>query len=92
MQLSTSDAARIFTKLKVELKDSTHHVTGWLVVDGRRVLPLHYSRGKKDMHGRVPHLFRKALHLTPVEFAELRKCTMNRERYVKLLRERGYLT
>lgn len=92
MQVSPADAARIFAKLKVVDKPSTHHVTGWLVVEGRRVLPLHYSRGRKDMHGRVAHLFRKSLHVTPAEYADLVSCPLSREKYLELLRERGILT
>jgi hypothetical protein len=92
MQLSTRDTERIFKKLQIEVVSCKHHVRGFLVVDGRRVLPLHYSNGRKDLPGSVPHLFRKALHLTVEEFAVMVGCTMGRDEYVELLKQRNILT
>jgi hypothetical protein len=89
MQLTTKQAGRIFRKLHVMEKTSTHHVAGFVMVDGKKVLPVHYSRGNKDMKGPVPHRFRKSLRLSEGEFAELRDCTLSRDDYVELLRERG---
>lgn len=89
MQLTTRQAAKIFRKLKVNPKRSTHHVAGFVIIDGKKVLPLHYSHGNKDMKGPVPHRFRKSLKLSEAEFAELRDCTLGRDEYVQLLRERG---
>jgi len=86
--LTTKDVARIFAALKVEPKPSTHHVAGWLVVDGRRVLPLHYSRSSKPMPNHASERFRKSLHLSRSEFAALRQGRMTRDEYVELLRER----
>lgn len=92
MQLSTAELKRIFRKLEIEPKQSTHHVAGWLVVDGKRILPLHYSHGRKDMPGHVPHRFRKALYLEPEEFRVFKKCHMDKGEYLALLRQRGVLT
>lgn len=91
MQLSERELRRIFTKLKVETKPSTHHVAGWFLVDGKRVLPLHYSRGHNDMPGHVPEKFRKQMFLNRVEFLEMKRCTMTRDEYVVVLQERGVL-
>ena len=89
MQLTTRQASRVFRKLEVREKRSTHHVAGFVVVDGKKVLPVHYSHGNKDMKGPVPHRFRKSLRLSEAEFAELRDCTLSREEYFQLLRDRG---
>jgi hypothetical protein len=89
MQLTTKQAAKIFRKLKVVRRKSTHHIAGFVVVDGRKVLPVFYSHGNKDMKGPVPHRFRKSLRLSEDEFARLRDCTLSREDYHRLLRERG---
>jgi hypothetical protein len=91
MHVSTADAAKIFAKLKMQPKPSTHHVAGWFVVDGKRVLAAHYSHGTKGMSGRVAHLFRKSLQVNPAEFTSLVKCPLSREGYVALLRERGVI-
>jgi hypothetical protein len=89
MQLTTRQASRIFRKLGVNAKRSTHHVAGFVLIDGKRVLPVHYSHGNKDMKGPVPHRFRKSLRLSEDEFAALRDCTLSRDAYVQLLRDRG---
>jgi hypothetical protein len=85
------DAERVFNKLELQQRRNTKHVYGWLIVDGRRVLPLHYSHGRGDMPGHIPDRFRGAMHLTKMEFAEMVGCTMTRDKYVALLRERGVL-
>jgi len=91
VQLRSKEIERVFRKLEIETKTSPHHVVGWLVVDGRRVLPLHYSRGRDVTHGRLAHPFRKSLHLTPPEFAAMMNCTMTRDEYIEILRERGII-
>lgn len=91
MQVSAGELQRIFRKLEIEPKESPHHVAGWLVVDGKRVLPLHYSHGRKDMPGNVPHRFRKSLHLDVDEFLVFKRCKMGRDEYLEVLRARGVL-
>ena len=91
MQVSTRDAERLFAKLRITPKRSTHHVMGWIELDGRKVLPVHYSHGRKDMPGNIPTLFRQSLLVTVEEFAELRDCSLSREAYLELLRDRLHL-
>jgi hypothetical protein len=89
MQLTTRQAARIFRKLEVIEKKSTHHVAGFVMVDGKKALPVHYSHGNKDMKGPVPHRFRRSLYLNESEFVALRDCTLSRQDYIALLRTKG---
>lgn len=86
MQLSASDLRRVFQKLRIETVECKHHVRGFLMVDGKRVLPLHYSNGRSDMWGSVAHMFRKSMHLNQGEFEDMVRCTMSREEYVQILR------
>jgi hypothetical protein len=91
MQLTTENAGRILTKLAVELTQCKHHVRGFVCLDGRRLFPVHFSFGNKDLPGNVPHLFRRSLHLTLDEFEVLRGCSMTREQYFELLRRKGVI-
>lgn len=91
MGFTKRDAERVFNKLELQQRRNTKHVYGWLIVDDRRVLPLHYSHGRGDMPGHVPDRFRSAMCLTKTEFAAMVRCTMTRDEYVALLRERGVL-
>lgn len=88
MEVSAREAERIFSKLEVEPRKSTHHVAGVVVVDGSARFPVHYSHGRKGLHGRAAQMFRKSLHLEAKEFAVLKSCTMTREEYLSLVRER----
>jgi hypothetical protein len=90
VQLSTREAERIFNKLDVEPVKSSHHVRGFVTVDGVRLLPVHYSNGRKDMPGHVPKRFAKSLRLSLEEFAELKRCTMTKEEYLTILSDRGF--
>lgn len=92
MQVSIDDLKKVFKKLEIESVQCSHHVRGFLVVDGKRILALHYSNGRKDMPGSVGHLFRRSLLLKEDEFARLIKCTLGRSDYVELLREKGVIS
>ena len=91
MQLTTREAERIFAKLEVETVKSTHHVRGFVVHNGVRLLPVFYSHGRKDMPAHVPKRFAKSLQLKLDEFAVLKSCTMTKDEYFDILRERGIL-
>lgn len=91
MQLKTTEALKLMEKLEISFKKCKHHIRGFLIVDGVRVFTVHCSNGRKEMPGKIPHRFRESLKLTVDEFATLRKCTLNRAAYVKLLREKGVI-
>lgn len=88
MEVSTREAERIFAKLQVNPRRSTHHVAGMVVVDGVARLPVHYSHGRKGLHGRAAQSFRKSLQLEPKEFAVLKRCKMSRDEYFAIVRRR----
>ena len=81
MQVSTSDAHKVLRKLHFELTECKHHVRGFFTMDGKRLFPVHFSFGNKDLPGDVPHRFRKSLRLTESEFQELIKCHIDRQKY-----------
>jgi hypothetical protein len=89
MQLSTHEALKLMRKLGMEMIESKHHVRGFLTVDGKRHFPVHCALGANDLPGDVADRFRRSLKLTLEEFAVLRGCTMGRDAYIALLRERG---
>ena len=89
MQLTTTQAARIMRKVCLEITRCKHHVRGFLVVNGKRILPIHCSFGSKDLPGGVPHRFRTSMKLTVPEFERMKRCDMGLEEYVGLLRDKG---
>lgn len=85
MELSTGDAEKVLRKIGVELRQSSHHVRGFVMLDGKAVLPVHFSHGRKDLPGQVPHRFRRSLRMTIEEFRLFRQCSLSREEYLALL-------
>jgi hypothetical protein len=88
LELSTHDAEKVLRKAGVDLRQSTHHVRGFIMLDGKAVLPVHFSHGRKDLPGPVPNRFRKSLRMTVEEFRLFRSCELSKEQYLVLLRTR----
>ena len=82
MDITLRDAEFVFGKIGVERVESTHHVRGFVVVDGRRVLPIHFSRGRGSMPPRTAILFRQSLKLSEAELREFLRCHLSREDYL----------
>ena len=89
MVLSTRDIELIFRKFQVAKKKSTHHVRGFVVINGRKVLPVHYSFGRGDMPGHVSEKFRKSLKLSKEDLSEALACRFGFDDYVEALRRQG---
>ncbi len=88
MQLTTRDAQVVFRKLDVEEVQSTHHVRGFVKINGVRVLPLHYSRGRKPFPGHTSEKFRKSLLATVEEIQALVSCSLDGPEYLSRLAAR----
>lgn len=88
MQVKKKDAQKVFSKLQVSERRSTHHVAGVVEVDGVLTIPVYYSHGRGDMPGRVGDKFRKSLFVSEDEFRQLVGCTMPRDGWQALVRER----
>jgi hypothetical protein len=88
MQLKKREAGRLFIKLGVKDKNSKHHISGWIEIDGKKTLPIHYSNGNGDMPAKIADKFRRSLLLTLDEFCALKDCHMSKEEFVDLIRHR----
>ncbi|MCX6583231.1 MAG: hypothetical protein NT166_23900 [Candidatus Aminicenantes bacterium] len=89
MQLKKQDIHKIFQKLKLEVR-STDHIFGWLVVDGKKILRVHYSFGKGSIPAKVTDKIRGQLKLDRQNFINLVKCPLSKEDYIKIIKEKGY--
>jgi hypothetical protein len=86
--LTTADVEGIFALLGVEATRRSRQVIGFLMVDGRRTLPLHYVHHRDALPGHAADRLRSALRLEPDEFHALVGGELAREEYFDLLRER----
>jgi hypothetical protein len=89
MQVTKRDVETILKRLEITKVKRKHHRAGFLVVDGVKILKIHYSQAAGNMPTTVAHLFRKSLKLSVPEFQQLAGCRLNREAYVERLREQG---
>lgn len=89
MQLKKREINKIFQKLDLEVR-ATNHIYGWLVVDGKKILRVHYSFGKGNIPARVSEKIRGQLKLDQHNFKELIKCPLAKEDYLKIIKEKGY--
>ncbi len=62
MQLKKQEVQKIFKKLNLEVR-STNHIYGWLVVDGKRILLVHYSFGRGNIPAKISEKIRGQLKL-----------------------------
>lgn len=91
MQLKKREVARIFDKLEMQVR-STHHVIGWFVYGGRKILKARISFGKGDIPQRVVHKLRGQLKLSASDFVALKDCPLDREGYIAILKAKGLIT
>lgn len=90
MQMTKSDLSKMFSKLNLEVR-STKHVYGWLVVEGKKILRVHYSHGKGDLPGKIGDKIRNQLKLTRNDFKDLIDCPLSREGYLDILKKKGMI-
>ncbi|MFO8089911.1 MAG: hypothetical protein R6U13_08755 [Desulfatiglandaceae bacterium] len=81
---------RIFNKLSLEIR-STGHQYGWLTVDGKKILRVHYSHGKGDLPNKIVNKIRGQLKLSEKDFNDLVACPLRYEDYLGILKRKGLL-
>ena len=92
MQVKKVEAESIFNKLCVKIKSTKHHVSGWIVQNGQKILPVYYSHGKGDMPGKVGDKFRQSFKINEDQFKDLRDCPLSRDGYIGILVRQASLT
>lgn len=87
-QVTMAEAEAVLEKLEVKWKTSKHHRAGFVYVDGIRSLPVHFSHGRGNMPGHIGDKFRRSLLVKQNEFNELKRCTMSRIEWLRIVRQR----
>jgi len=88
--MKISEIHKIFNKLNLQLR-STGHIYGWLIVNGKKVLRVHYSHGKGDIPGKIANKIRGQLKLSEKDFQMLLQCPLTYEDYLAILRRKALL-
>jgi len=88
--MKINEMGKIFRKLDLKVR-STGHNYGWLIVNGRKILRVHYSHGKGDIPSVVVNKIRGQLKLSQKDFLELINCPLTYEGYLSILKQKGIL-
>jgi hypothetical protein len=86
--MKLADIARVFHKLALEVR-STGHNYGWLTVNDKKILRVHYSHGKGDLPDKIMHKIRGQLKLSEKDFRDLIACPLTYEEYLDILKGKG---
>ena len=90
MQLKKTELTRIFSKLNLEVRSTTHHY-GWFTYQGKKILRVHYSHGKGDIPGKVSDKIRSQLKLSQDDLRELINCPLSVADYIEILKRKGLI-
>lgn len=88
--MKKNECEKLFRKLNLKVR-STGHNYGWLIVNGKKILRVHYSHGKGDIPGKVVNKIRGQLKLSLEDFKELIKCPLTYENYLGILKHKGLI-
>jgi hypothetical protein len=91
MQLKKTELTRIFNKLDLEVRSTTHHY-GWFTYQGKKILRVHYSHGKGDIPGKVSDKIRNQLKLSQDDLRELINCPLSVADYIEILKRKGLIS
>jgi len=86
MAIKSHEYDRVIEKFGFETKES-HHRLAWLIYHGRKVVKTRRSHIKgRDLPAQ--HAIRKQLHLNSRQLREAVVCTLDRQGYIEILRDK----
>ena len=88
--MKIADIEKIFKKLSLQVRSTGHHY-GWLTIDDKKILRVHYSHGKGDLPDKIMHKIRGQLKLSEKDFKNLIACPLKYEDYLNILRCKGFV-
>lgn len=88
--MKKNDIERVFKKLDLKVR-STGHNYGWLIVNGKKILRVHYSHGKGDIPDKITNKIRGQLKLSLKDFKDLVDCPLGYGDYINILKQKGLI-
>lgn len=87
LRMKAHEFDRIVSKLELQTRN-TDHIHAWLEYDGKVVIRTKRSHGSKPQP-RI--LIRQQLKLTEAQLIELVRCTLSRDAYIQILKDKGLI-
>lgn len=88
--MKKNEIERLFKKLDLKVR-STGHNYRWLIVNGKKILRVHYSHGKGDIHDKIVSKIRGQLKLSLKDFKDLLDCPLRYGGYINILKQKGFI-
>jgi hypothetical protein len=88
--MKKSEIEKLFKKLDLKVR-STGHNYGWLIVNGKKILRVHYSHGKGDIPDKIAGKIRGQLKLSLKDFKDLLDCPLRYGDYINILKQKGFI-
>lgn len=88
MTIRAHEFDRVVAKFGMQTRDS-RDLLAWFEHDGKVVTRTRRSKGKGELP--APHLIRQQLKLTEEQLGAAIGCTLDRDGYVEILRDKGLL-
>jgi hypothetical protein len=90
MSLKVADVDRVHRKLDMEIREGRDRLA-FFVYDGKRVISTRRSHGRGDIAGRIGDFIRQQMKVSETQFRGLVDCTVSRDDYIRILREKGVI-
>ena len=84
--MKKKEIEKIFRKLDLKARATSHNY-GWLVVNGKKILRVHYSHGR-DIPDNVVNKIRGQLKLSIKDFTNLINCPLSYQDYIAILKQK----
>ena len=90
MTIKARDFDKVINKFGFQTK-SSHHILAWLEYDGKVVVRTKRSHTPKNRDLPAEYSIRSQMKLTTDQFREAEVCTLSKEDYINILRDKGTL-
>lgn len=85
--MKKNEVQSLFKKLDLKVR-STGHNYGWLIVNGKKILRVHYSHGRGDIPDKIANKIRGQLKLSLKYFKDLVDCPLQYSEYINILKQK----
>lgn len=88
--MKKNEIERLFKKLDLKARSTGHHY-GWLIVNGKKILRVHYSHGRGDIPDKIANKIRGQLKPSLKDFKALIDCPLGYGEYITILKQKGLI-
>jgi hypothetical protein len=88
--MKVQEVLKLFEKLGMEVREGRDTIAAFRY-QGRVVTRTKVPHKRGELKGKLPHFIRQQLRLNESQFRQFIACTLNRQDYEQILRDKGYI-